>query len=128
MIAHYRGKYMDGWDKLREARHARQIEMGIVDPALAALAAAGRFAGLGHAAPDRKDRFDAIMAVYAAMIECIDRSVGKLVAGLEGTRRAGQHADRFPERQRRQRGERPGGRHQAARDRSAARSRTSCWA
>jgi arylsulfatase len=32
--------------------------------------------------PDRKKRFDEIMAVYAAMVECIDRSVGKLVAGL----------------------------------------------
>ena len=32
VIAHYRGKYMVGWDKLREERHARQIEMGIVDP------------------------------------------------------------------------------------------------
>ena len=31
-IARYRGKYMVGWDKLREERHKRQIEMGLVDP------------------------------------------------------------------------------------------------
>ena len=31
-IEHYRGKYMVGWDQLREQRHARQIEMGIVEP------------------------------------------------------------------------------------------------
>ena len=31
-IEKYRGKYKAGWDKLREARHARQIEMGLVDP------------------------------------------------------------------------------------------------
>ena len=30
-IDRYRGKYMVGWDKLREARHKRQIEMGLVD-------------------------------------------------------------------------------------------------
>ena len=28
----YRGKYRAGWDKLREERHRRQIEMGLVDP------------------------------------------------------------------------------------------------
>ena len=33
--------------------------------------------------PDRKKRFDEIMSVYAAMIECMDRSVGTLVAGLK---------------------------------------------
>src|SRR5262249_33382158 len=31
-IEKYRGKYMDGWDKLRERRHAKQIELGLVDP------------------------------------------------------------------------------------------------
>ena len=35
-IERYRGKYMLGWDKLRQARHERQIEMGLVDAALAA--------------------------------------------------------------------------------------------
>ena len=29
-IAKYKGKYKDGWDKLRRDRHARMIEMGIV--------------------------------------------------------------------------------------------------
>ena len=32
-IAKFRGKYMIGWDKLREQRHARQKELGLVDPA-----------------------------------------------------------------------------------------------
>jgi arylsulfatase len=31
VIAKYRGKYKDGWDALRKARHARQIEMKLVD-------------------------------------------------------------------------------------------------
>ncbi len=31
LIEHYRGKYMAGWDKLREQRHKRQLELGIVD-------------------------------------------------------------------------------------------------
>ena len=30
-IKKYRGKYLKGWDKLRSERHARQLEMGLVD-------------------------------------------------------------------------------------------------
>lgn len=30
-IAKYRGKYLEGWDELRRRRHARMIEMGIVE-------------------------------------------------------------------------------------------------
>ena len=36
-----------------------------------------------HDEPDRKKRFDEIMSVYAAMVDCLDRSVGRLVAGLQ---------------------------------------------
>ena len=32
-IAKFRGKYEIGWDKLREERHARQMELGVVDKA-----------------------------------------------------------------------------------------------
>ena len=82
-IAKYRGKYKAGWDRLREARYRRQIEMGLVD-------ADGRSARATPASPawesltdDAKDRFDHLMAVYAAMIEAIDTSIGTLVKGLE---------------------------------------------
>ena len=30
-IAKYRGKYMAGWDKLREQRYQRQLASGIID-------------------------------------------------------------------------------------------------
>lgn len=81
-IARYRGKYLAGWDKLRDERHRRQIAMGLVDakwplsprvdssPAWDSLSAAD------------KDRFDHMMAIYAAMIDRMDRSVGTLVNGL----------------------------------------------
>ncbi len=82
VIAKYRGTYKAGWDRLREERHRRQIEMGIVDPKWPLSprpADVPAWDSLGQA--DR-DRFDAIMAVYAAMIDCIDQSVGRMVAGL----------------------------------------------
>ena len=83
VIAHYRGKYMQGWDKLREERHARQLQMGIVDPQWPLSPRPDDSPAWETRAPDRQKRFDDIMSVYAAMIECLDRSTGRLVAGLK---------------------------------------------
>jgi len=82
-IAAFRGRYSAGWDALRSARHARQIAAGIVaadQPPAPRPADCPAWDSLDDAA---RDRFDAIMAVYAAMIACLDRSTGRLVAGLE---------------------------------------------
>ncbi len=83
IIAKYRGKYMKGWDKLREERHARQIQMGIVDARWPLSPRPDDSPAWDTREPDRKKRFDEIMSVYAAMVECIDRAVGTLVEGLK---------------------------------------------
>lgn len=83
VIARYRGKYMQGWDKLREDRHARQIRLGIVDAKWPLSPRPEESPAWETRAPDRKRRFDEIMSVYAAMVDCLDRSVGRLVAGLK---------------------------------------------
>jgi arylsulfatase len=31
-IKKYQGKYLEGWEKLRQDRHQRQVELGIIDP------------------------------------------------------------------------------------------------
>lgn len=82
VIAHYRGKYMQGWDTLRAERHARQLRMGIVDPQWPLSPRPDDSPAWETRTPDRQKRFDDIMSVYAAMIECLDRSTGRLVAGL----------------------------------------------
>jgi arylsulfatase len=83
VIARYRGKYMQGWDKLRADRHANQIRMGIVDAKWPPSSRPEDSPAWETREPDRRKRFDEIMSVYAAMVECIDRSVGRLVAGLK---------------------------------------------
>jgi arylsulfatase len=82
VIARYRGKYLTGWDKLREERHARQIRMGIVEARWPLAPRPDYCRAWDSVPPERQKRFDEIMSVYAAMVECVDRSVGKLVAGL----------------------------------------------
>ena len=80
-IERYRGKYMAGWDKLREARHRRQIEMGLVDPKWPLSQRPPEVPAWDSLSDADKDRFDHIMAIYAAMIDRMDRSVGTLVEG-----------------------------------------------
>ncbi|QDU87472.1 Arylsulfatase precursor [Pirellulimonas nuda] len=81
-IARYRGKYTQGWDKLRGARHAKQIELGIVDAGWPLAPRPKGVAAWDDLTDAQRDRFDNMMAVYAAMIESIDVSVGRVVDGL----------------------------------------------
>jgi arylsulfatase len=81
-IARYRGKYMVDWDTLRKARHQRQIEMGLVDPNWRMADRPDEVPDWNTRRPRRKERFDTIMAIYAAMLDRMDRSVGTLVEGL----------------------------------------------
>ena len=83
VIAKYRGKYMKGWDQLREERHARQIAMGVVDARWPLSPRPDDSPAWDTRPPDKQKRFDEIMATYAAMVECLDRSTGLLVDGLK---------------------------------------------
>jgi arylsulfatase len=101
-IARYRDKYLDGWDKLREARFARQKQMGLVTTTLSALE---REVGPPYAFPDaieklgpgevnrplpwneltnEQRRFQATkMAIHAAMIDRMDREIGRVIAQIK---------------------------------------------
>ncbi|WP_437224010.1 arylsulfatase [Planctomicrobium sp. SH661] len=81
LIEKYRGRYRAGWDQVREARLARQIEQGVIDPR--------------WKSPEREpeapawdvvsnqDYQDHLMAVYAAMIDRMDQGVGRILSKLE---------------------------------------------
>jgi arylsulfatase A-like enzyme len=81
-IAKYRGKYLAGWDVLREARHRRQIEMGLVDAKWRLTPREPNSPAWSDVSETDRTRFDHMMAIYAAMIDTMDRSVGMLVDGL----------------------------------------------
>jgi arylsulfatase len=80
-IEKHRGKYKFGWDALRERRHRRQIELGIVD-ARWPLTPRDEKAPAWENAED-KDLLDLKMAVYAAQIEKLDDGVGRVMAKLK---------------------------------------------
>jgi arylsulfatase A-like enzyme len=82
-IAKFRGKYKAGWDALRLQRQAKQIELGIVDKAWPLAPRPEAVKAWESLPEDRRDHFDHIMAVYAAVVAHMDRAVGDLVAGLK---------------------------------------------
>jgi arylsulfatase len=82
-IAKFRGKYLRDWDKIREERHARQIELALVDAKWEMSPRPKDVFDWNNLSDEEKDRFDHIMAIYSAMMSRIDRSVGTLVDGLK---------------------------------------------
>ncbi|MDG2534266.1 arylsulfatase [Sphingomonas sp. HITSZ_GF] len=84
-VAKFKGKYMRGWDVIRRARFEKQKKLGII-PANAELppALANTYDWNKLSAAD-KDRFDTMMAVYAAAISRVDRAIGTLVARLKAS-------------------------------------------
>lgn len=77
------GIYTNGWDKLREARYARQKQLGLIDAAWP-LAARPTGVRAWEALPAaRKEHFDEIMAIYAACVARMDQQIGVLVAALK---------------------------------------------
>jgi len=81
-IAKYRGKYKIGWDKLREQRYATQISLGITDKTWPLSPRAEAVKEWNSLTPAEQDRFDQIMAIYAACVDRMDQAVGRLIASL----------------------------------------------
>ncbi|MEQ8847462.1 arylsulfatase [Botrimarina sp.] len=79
-IAKYRGRYIDGWPALRERRFARQKELGVVGDDWRLSPADSRAYDWRTADHDFEDHR---MAVYAAMIDRMDREVGRLLSELD---------------------------------------------
>ena len=82
-IAKFRGKYMQGWGAIRDQRYAKQIELGIIDSQWAKSPRPAAVQPWKDVAKDEKERFDHLMAVYAAVVHRMDKAVGDLVAGLK---------------------------------------------
>jgi arylsulfatase len=101
-IAKYRDRYLDGWDNLRDGRFGRQRATGIVHTTLSALEPdlgppyafpdAIRKFGPGEidrplpwsGLSDDQRRFQATkMAIHAAMIDRMDREIGRILAQLK---------------------------------------------
>lgn len=104
-IAKYRGRYTVGWDVIREQRHHRMKEVGILPedcrlsprdsriPAWTEVTnptawdltslGIGRQGGMQLDEIVNRDLWDLKMAVYAAMVDRMDQNIGRLISTLE---------------------------------------------
>ena len=82
-VAKFRGKYKAGWDKLRNERWKRQIDMGLIKKDWTLTERPEIVKAWDKLTDAEKDRFDNIMAIAAASIHAMDRSIGRLVDHLK---------------------------------------------
>ena len=79
-VARWQGRYLQGWDVLRRERFERQRELGLLRPGW-------RMAEADPIVPpwseQDKEWQDLRMAVYAAMVEEMDRGIGQFLRRLK---------------------------------------------
>lgn len=82
-IDKYKERYRGGWDELRAERHKRMIEMGIVDKNWPLTPRDKNVPAWKDA--EHKDWEARRMAVYAAMVDCMDQGIGRITDALRET-------------------------------------------
>ncbi len=82
-IAKHRGKFKAGWDKLRAERYERMVRSGIVESTWALSPRPDNIKPWDKLTAEEQDRFDHMMAVYAAVMEKLDSNIGRLVDALK---------------------------------------------
>ena len=82
-IEKYKGKFDQGWDKLREATLARQIKLGVVPPGTKLARKPEAIKDWEKLSADEKRLFARQMEVYAGFGEHTDHEIGRLIEALK---------------------------------------------
>jgi arylsulfatase len=84
-IEKYKGKFDQGWDRLREETLARQIKLGIVPPGTKLAPKPEAIKDWSMLTADEKKLFTRQMEIYAAYAEFTDTEIGRLVDAVGET-------------------------------------------
>ena len=84
-IAKYHGRYDEGFDALRESRLARQVELGLLDPSVVAHRPVFKTSNWSSLSPEQQAEQARLMEIYAAMVDRLDRNVGRVIDYLKRT-------------------------------------------
>ena len=82
-IAKYRGKYLIGWDKLREQRYQKQVELGVTKKEWALSPRPDTIPSWDSLTKEEKEFEDARMSVYAAQVDRMDQGIGRVLAEVK---------------------------------------------
>ncbi len=80
-IAKYENHYLEGYEKIRAARSKKQKEIGIVDESMPL--SNPTYQAWDTLSEDERKKEVRRMAVYAAMIDCLDQNIGRVLQKLE---------------------------------------------
>ncbi len=79
----YKGKFSQGWDKLREQTLARQIELGVVPKGTQLAPKPEAIKDWDKLSADEKRLFERQMEIFAGFAEHTDAQVGRIMDALE---------------------------------------------
>ncbi len=82
-IARWKGKFDQGWDKMREETLARQIKMGIVPPGTRLAAKPAAIRDWDTLSADEKRLFTRQAEVFAAYAEYTDHEIGRMLKAFD---------------------------------------------
>jgi len=82
-IMKYRGQYLEGWKAVRDNRIDNMIEMGIIDPETPLPDYPQNLPDWDSLTEAQKNLEDLRMAVYASMVESMDRGIGRIMEALK---------------------------------------------
>ncbi|MBA3442295.1 MAG: arylsulfatase, partial [Pyrinomonadaceae bacterium] len=82
-VAKYQGKYLKGWDSVREARYRRLIELGIITKHCPLSPRDQRVTAWTDVPEKEKATWDLRMAVYAAQVDRMDQGIGHILHALK---------------------------------------------
>lgn len=80
-IAKYRDVYNQGYEKIRQQRYSNQIDMGLIDESF--ILSEPEHEAWDDLSEAEKLEQARIMEVYAAMIDCIDQNIGRILDKLK---------------------------------------------
>ncbi|MCK4921144.1 MAG: arylsulfatase [Bacteroidales bacterium] len=82
-IARYRGKYLSGWNQIKQKRFDRVIEEGLVPPGTKLTPWPENLPDWNELSDAQKDMEDYRMATYAAMTDRMDQNIGRVFDWLK---------------------------------------------
>ncbi|MBI5129698.1 MAG: arylsulfatase [Rhodopseudomonas palustris] len=82
-IDKYKGKFDQGWDKLREETLARQIRLGVVPPDTKLAPKPEAIKDWASLGPDERKLFARQMEVFAGFGEYADTEIGRLIGAIK---------------------------------------------
>ena len=87
-IARWKGKFDQGWDRIREQTLARQVKMGVVPPGTKLAPKPPAIKDWDKLSEDEKRLFARQAEVFAAFLDYTDHEIGRLLKAVAGTGQA----------------------------------------